>query len=90
MQQPGRTADVIALLDERAAFLRANLAAGCLPSLQQMANFLGNFLLHTIFLHAYSIQTCWHSVIPLAVLLEAQIQPLRSQLACLARSARHL
>ena len=46
MQHPGgvtTVADVIALLEERAAFLRANLAAGCLPSLQQMSTFLGTF-----------------------------------------------
>jgi|EP01043_Picozoa_sp_COSAG02_P047967 hypothetical protein len=46
MQQQGgasAAAAVIGLLEERAAFLRANLAAGCLPSLQQMSTFLGTF-----------------------------------------------
>lgn len=41
MQPAVSTVDVIRLLDERAAFLRANLEAGCRPDLHQMAAFLG-------------------------------------------------
>ena len=45
--QPVTTADVIALLDDRAAFLRANLQAGLLPNVQQMCNFLATLVAQT-------------------------------------------